>query len=322
MSFLSNITNLLLLILISRDAIEELASNSISFNDPVSFWWSQVLKVGFLWFTGNDESATGITLRLPTSLKNDSLSISLLLAGKMKKFIMSHKPKDNVVLKNLLDRAGYELWRSIEHFSDTRSTHVSLNTDSIQPKEHKENCTPQMIEAFQLMSCEWLLSTRVVLWEVNKSRASSRDTISGFRRDLCTLRYLVQMIPNAKSKLYLYEGSYRLICNSNPLTAASFFERTLRKRRQNETKVICITDGQKDPVSLSDNNDFASALSQMANHLPSQLMSCPAEREGYLSEANSIRITSNFSSSSSSSSVSPPVSASSASKKTDSRKEL
>lgn len=132
-----------------------------------------------------------------------------------------------------------------------------------------------------------MLSTRVSLWEVNKgsSGGASKESVSGYKKDLSTLRYLIQFIPNAKTKLYLYEGSYRLICGSNPLTANLFFERALRKRR-NTVGMICTTD-ERNPMSLSDQNDIASVLFHMAKHMPVHI-SHPAEREGYVREANAI----------------------------------
>jgi sterol regulatory element-binding transcription factor 1 len=261
-----------------KDAIEELAENSKAYGDETSFWWSQCLKVGFSWLTGDESTATDIILRLPDSLKNNSLAISLLLSGKLKRFIYMKNPKENRVIRNLLDRASYELWRSIE-----------VNEASRIERVRKNDCTQQILEAFQLLACEWLLSSRVALWEQNKGTAGApvKEVISGFRRDLSTLRYLIQFIPNAKTKLYLFEGSYRLITNSNPLIAQSMFERALRKRRNGGSAIICTGD-EKHPMSLSDQSDVASALLQMGKHLPSQLFSGVGEREGYIREAHSL----------------------------------
>lgn len=100
--------------------------------------------------------------------------------------------------------------------------------------------------------------------------------------------YLIQFIPNAKTKLYLYEGSYRLICGSNPLTAQAFFERALRKRRNGGGHMICSTDTERNPMSLSDTSDIASALLLMGKHTPSHI-SHPAEREGLIRESYALR---------------------------------
>lgn len=232
-----------------------------------------MIKLGFCWFTSDEESAGKISLQLPAELKNNSLALSLLLAGKMKKFVLEREPRECGLLRNLLDRSGYELWRSIEQ------------SEGIRDNCSSPDCTPQIIEAFQLLSSEWILSTRVRLWE--GTRVSDKETVTGFRRDLCTLRHLLSFIPSARTKLYLYEGCYRLMCNLNPLTSLILFERSLRKRRQNQSNVICTSD-DVEPLSLSDTSDISSALIHMSCHLPDQLISCPAEKEGYLREAAQI----------------------------------
>ncbi|RWS17208.1 Sterol regulatory element-binding protein 1-like protein [Dinothrombium tinctorium] len=256
--------------------IEELKATSTLYNDEVSFWWSQVLTAGYAWLTGDENTANSVDLKIPQSLKNNSLAIALLLSGKLKRFIALKKPKDTKVIRNLIDRASYELWRSIEMHENSR-----VNGD----------CNQQIIEAFQLLCCEWLLSTRVSLWECNLNHAlcstSKSEQISGFRKDLSTLKYLIQMIPSAKTKLYLYEGSYRLICGSNPLTAQALFERALRKRRQTGNTIICSTE-ENQQLSVSDRSDVANALLQLSRHLPAQCLSCSGEREGYLREAKNL----------------------------------
>jgi hypothetical protein len=224
--------------------------------------------------------ASAVVLKVPDEFKNHSLAIALLLGGKLKRFVGSKKCKDSLVVRNLLDRTGYELWRSIEV-----GARVGAKSDV--------NCGQHIMEAFQLLACDWLLSTRVALWEQNKCSPGSAqlraEFISGFRRDLSTLRHLIQFIPSAKTKLYLFEGSYRLVCGSNPLTAQAYFERTLRKRRQHgASHMICVAGEDNNPVSLSDQRDIAEALLQMSSNLPPLLVSCPGEREGYVREANDL----------------------------------
>lgn len=258
-------------------AIDELEKSSISMRDDISFWWSQVIKLGYCWMTGDDEEANSIQLRLPESLKNDFLSIALLLAGKIKKHVMSKQPAESLVLLNLMDRSSYELCRAVEHRKNTESTAVV-----------GRDCTPQILDALQLLCCEWILSARVTLWEANKNSVISSEAVTGFRKDLSTLRYLVQVIPAAKAKLYLYEGSYRLMNNCNPIRSQELFQRTLRRRKYNEGNNVICTGDDKVPPSLCENRDIASALMQLGKHMPNQMLSCPAEREGYMREATSL----------------------------------
>ncbi|XP_015785096.1 sterol regulatory element-binding protein 2 [Tetranychus urticae] len=256
--------------------ISELSNNSKLFGDDIAYWWSNVIKAAYFWFIGDDQSAHAVTLIIPDSLRNNSLAITLLLGGKMKKYIEIKKPKDTKILMKLLDRASYELWRSIE-----------MN----ESQKLQDDCNQQIIQAFQLLCTEWLLSTRLKLWELNcdSLSSSSQYHIRGFRKDLSTLRYMVQLIPSGKTKLYLHEGSYRLISGSNPLIAQNLLERALRKRRQNGlSNIICATGEQRNTLSINDQKDIVNALFMIGKHLPSQCLSCSGEKEGYLKEAEAI----------------------------------
>ena len=262
-----------------KDAIEVLMKNSLQFNDEVSFWWSQVIKAGYSWMTGYDDVAQDLPLRIPKSLSNDSLSLSIYLAGKCKKYISSKRPKETMTLINLLERSSYELRRSIEYHSELSSAMPS------------RDCTPQILASLQLLCLEWLLSSRVSLWEVNKLSSGgfvSKESLIAFRKDLLTLQYLINVIPSAKAKLYLYEGSLRLMSSSNPLRAQEMFERTLRRRKHNEGKNVICTGDDKSPPSFSEKKDMSSAFIQMSRHLPNQVLTSPAEREGYVREATAV----------------------------------
>lgn len=259
------------------DIIEELEKTSKSYNDEVALWWSNTIKVAYYWFVGDDQSAHAINLVLPESLRNNSLALALLLAGKMKRLIQTHSTMDNRILMNLLDRASYELWRSIE---------VNEN------QKTKHDCNQQIIEAFQLLCNDWLLSARFKLWEsqINKNGTAGRPQhhVKGFRKDLSTLRYLVQIIPSCRTKLYLYEGAYRLICGSNPLLTQNLLERALHKRRRDGLSIICANGEESYPLSMNEQKDFANALISLGKHLPTHCFSCSGEREGYIKEAEAI----------------------------------
>lgn len=258
------------------NVIEQLAENSKLYRDPVSLWWSQIIKLAYLWFIGDDDGASQINPEIPDDLKNNSLALALLLAAKMKRFITQKKPKDTKVIRNLLDRASYELWRSVE-------------TNQNAPPGNE--CHQQVIEAFQLLCCEWLLSARTALWDHNSrpyqvTEVAHKQHLVGFRRDLSTLRYLVQFIPSAKTKLYLYEATYRLVAGSNPISSQFLFERALRKRRAaGAIHIICNNSDDSSAPSLSEENDFAKSLLLSSTHLPPQCFACSAEREGLKKEA-------------------------------------
>lgn len=258
--------------------IEHLIRNSKYFNDEIAFWWSQIIKVGYLWLIGDDERSHQITLTLPESLKNNHLTIALLLSGKLKKYIKVSSPNDKEIVRNLLDRASSELWTSIE-FYEKEFEHSEDNPAS--------SCMHQITIAFQLMCVEWLLSTRLNYFELNQDQIEDkRNHLNGFRKDLTTLRYLIQYVPNAKCKLYLYEGSYRVISGSNPLIIQGLFEKVLKKRRVSSgSKVICTNTDENSILSLSEKSDIKNSLVNL-RFLPNECFALPAEREGYFKEAN------------------------------------
>ena len=258
------------------NVIDELMKNSKVYKDEVALWWCKVIKVNYFWLIDDDISAHAITLNIPNSLKNNSLAIALLLSGKMKRYINVKRPSDNKLVINLLDRASYELWRSIEIY---------------ERQNFESDCNQKIIQAFQLLCCDWLLSARFQLWELNIKKTNggqfnNRPHVQGYRKELSTLKYLIKFIPNVKTKLYLYEGLYRIICGSNPLTAQSFFERVLRKR--NSKGLAKIMGGESYPNSMTEQRDIASAMVQISKHIPPECLSCPSEKERYLKEANNL----------------------------------
>lgn len=278
--------------------IDELAENSEKYHDDISLWWCQVIRLAFSWTTDNPGLANSVVVQFPPSLRNNSLAISLLLASCLKKYSVlkgasmismyskstNHQQYQNFQL--LLDRASYELRRSFETSSN------AANYDE---------CFVNLMEAFQLLACDWILSTRVHLWqcigecstELKRNSAARNRFVSSFRRDLATLRYLSLTISNAKTKLYYYEGAYRLICGTNPLEAQHYFNRALRKRNSHSgNNLICTANIGEDKRSvtnsLSDENDFAHSLLLSGRYLPSQCYTCKGERQGTIHEAHSI----------------------------------
>jgi len=280
--------------------IDELTLNSEQFEDEISLWWAHVIRQAFYWLTDNEEQAQSVVVEFPTSLRNNSLAISLLLASCLRKYLTlkgdrivglggssNQKPHRNFTL--LLDRASYELRRSFEASAGTNGGNC-------------DDCYQQLVEAFQLLACDWLLSTRIQLWQkmfgkdANQDPAIRNRYVSSFRQDLATLRYLItQSIPAAKTKLYHYEGAYRLMAGTNPLEAQHYFNRSLRKRNLGTgSSLICVNPnlvsgaGSGEETSLNDEHDFAESLALSGRYLPDQCFSCEGERAGNLKEAEDI----------------------------------
>lgn len=283
------------------DMINELALNAKQFNDETALWWCQVIRMAFYWITGNNELARTVEIHFPGSLRNNLLALSLMFSSCMKKYVwQKNKTKWTCSgqVRNflqLLDRASYELRKSFE------ASPNSTNNDS-------DDCCSQLVEAFQLLAIDWILSTRVQIWQQiiqqNKEKAihiqkdhfvqMKNEIIVAFGKDMAILRYLAQLMPpNAvRTKLYYYEGMYRFIAGTNPFEAQLFLDRALRKQRHpdNKNKLICGGGANVDEMnaSLSDQYDFIRCLHATSSYLPDNFFISSGERSGLLKEAGQI----------------------------------
>lgn len=311
--------------------VDELEANARHFKDDIALWWAQVIRLAFYWTTDSAELADQVLVEFPSSVKNNSLSISLLLTSCLRKYLdrrvdrLAADAQRTRTFLLLLDRASYELARS---FEVARGSSTTATSDARHNTDHSsattlEDCHQNIVSAFQVVACDWLLATRVTLWE--RTSAGSVEPlvpwmrnryISDFRKDLAILRYLAQVAPNVRTKLYLYEGAYRLISDTSPLEAQHFFSRVLRKRHASmgaNQSIICSGGGgssngggggSSPPTSgadaaapaglvaltesLSDEQDYARSLRLAGCYLPDQCFSCKAERAGNLCEAEEI----------------------------------
>lgn len=279
------------------NVIDQLRDTSLKYHDATSLWWSQVIRMAFYWLTGNDRKAIAEVVQLPGALRNNSLAIALMLTSCLKKYatlkgdLVVHSSDRHRKFQLLLDRASYELRQSLEATAAGATSAV-------------DDCYQQLMDAFHLLAADWLLSTRVELWQWAHRRSQRQPAIernqfvSSFRQDLATLRYLTQSVPSAQTKLYYYEGAYRLISGTNPLEAQHYFNRALRRRHNSAGGgLICspgnlATGGGGESVqstdSLSDEHDCAHSLLLSGRYLPDQCFTCAGERQGTLSQADQI----------------------------------
>lgn len=276
--------------------IDELALNAKQFNDETALWWCQVIRMAFYWNTGNNELARKVEVHFPGSLRNNLLALSLMFSSCLKKYVWQKNKKKwtcSSQVRNflqLLDRASYELRKSFE------ASPNSATSDS-------DNCS-QLVEAFQLLAIDWILSTRVQIWQQmqqanEKTKHNQKqhyvnmknEIIVAFGKDMAILRYLAQLMPNAvRTKLYYYEGMYRFITGTNPFEAQLFLNRALRKQRHQDSKnkLICGTNVDQMSSSLSDQYDFIRCLHATSSYLPDNFFISSGERSGLLKEAEQI----------------------------------
>ena len=260
--------------------IENLIRNSKYYGDEIAFWWSQVIKLGFLWMRNDKANVHQLKLHLPEQLADNHLAVALLLAGKLRKYIEYNLPtayeNRGDKIRFMLDEASLELLKSIEIYEK-----------QFEHNEENPSCMLQITSAFQLMCVDWLLSARLSYFELNRDQiVDNHEHITGFRRDLETLRYLIKDKPIAKSKLYHYEGIYRVISGSNPLIIQALFDKVVKKRRVSSgAKVICTGGDESNILSISETSDIANSL-YAQKYLPEQCFSSRGEREGMFKEAN------------------------------------
>ncbi|KAF7495180.1 Sterol regulatory element-binding protein 2 [Sarcoptes scabiei] len=273
--------------------LNELLSNAQKFNDEKAIWWTLVLKMAFYWITDHDDIAASTDARFPAQLRDNPLALSLIFGSCLKKYSLMEKPNKWMHLQTvnnfarLLDRASNEIRESVR---------FDLTTHRKEIDDHIES---QMIRSFQLISIDWILSTRVKFWKSIQQRFSlyekssnllsslRNNLIDAFGRDLAVLRCLTRTSVN-ETKLNYFEGVYRLICGSNPLRTNQLFHRILEENNQeaSKNKIICssIKSG-KFSKSIDEQFYCAQSIQFFASFLPDQSFLSSNERVGMFRDA-------------------------------------
>lgn len=96
----------------------------------------------------------------------------------------------------------------------------------------------------QLLVCDWLLDTRTALWEESNINGDqngvpvSNNVLSGFQKDVSSLRTLTQYIQWALPRVFLYEAAARLMAGASPGRTQQLLDRSLRCR-SSKSSIIC-----------------------------------------------------------------------------------
>uniref|UniRef100_A0A2L2Y3V4 Sterol regulatory element-binding protein 1 n=1 Tax=Parasteatoda tepidariorum TaxID=114398 RepID=A0A2L2Y3V4_PARTP len=240
--------------------------------DRVTFWWASVLSVSLSWLLGEKEKAEKLyqdVENFPKELLNSQhpLPSAVLYSFRAKKSSTSHDSMPSTTLR-LCDKAG------------------SLVKDSLNYSLHQ--MPPPLVQAFQVLSIDWCLSTRNHVWESSRSNNSSDvcGVSEGYREDLRCLRRLLHYIPEIHSKVHLYEITQRLISGANPVKTQQMLDRSLRRR--NKVNSIICTKGKNGESHHPCERDQADALMLACQHFPDNIVSNPREKECMLAEAASI----------------------------------
>lgn len=259
-------------------AVSPLNDTSISIQDlaggdEVGGWWAAVIAVASYWLLCEEDKAELLHGRIEacpfqaTDNNGDPLVEAVLSAYRARRLLL-RSAEANAVMKQCT-WAGCRLKESL---------HVSLHKNP-QP----------MVQAAQLLVCDWLLETRTTLWENEVSDqpngyVAAQSTLSGFQEDLSSLKKLVQHLPNILPRVFLHEATLRMMAGAAPDRTQQLLDRTLRYR-QHKSSVICGGKDRKTSRDAGGEREHATALYMACRHLPTPLLSSPGERAGMLVEA-------------------------------------
>lgn len=244
--------------------------------DRLAHWWSSLLSIAAHWLLGEDAEAERLYLHienLPPELTKgeDSLPKALFAAFHAKRALLN-KPHYN----------------SVNVFQNCNAGSKCLE-DSLTKNICKRPMKLKMLA--QLLACDWLLEARTALWETDNEKFQSQNgeyvPVSGvvlakFQKDLNSLRIVTNEIPNAQSRVFLYEAVCRLMAGAAPGPTQQLLGHSLRPR-YSRASIIC--SGKDRSSQLVGGRERAAALYVACKHLPAPCLSSPGERASMLQEA-------------------------------------
>ncbi|PNF43046.1 hypothetical protein B7P43_G05564 [Cryptotermes secundus] len=248
--------------------------------DELAHWWSGVVGVAAYWLLGGDALAERLYPRVETvpeclCKQNDPLTHAVLAAFGSRRASLSlshHHPGINLSSKAVL-----KLCNTAGQYLDDSLTYSSCKQAS------------STVHLVQLLVCDWLLETRTAVWEKEKQEIDGSGPVpvadavlSGFQRDLSSLRRLTEHISSALPRVFLYEATARMMAGASPGRTQQLLDRSLR-HRHSRTSLICGKD--KNQQEAGGDREHATALYMACRHLPTPLLSSPGERAGMLAEA-------------------------------------
>lgn len=253
-------------------------------DDRLAEWWSSLLTVATYWLLGEDKTAEKyyhLIEKWPadfTGLEN-SLPKALFAAYNAKKGLMQH---DVINVKQI-----YRDCNTASHYLK----------EALTTLKYKGPMRGKVLYA-ELLAIDWIMETRLSLWELEYGGAENDDyynfvpveslILTKFQDDLNLLRCLTADIPNAQSRIYLYEAVLRFMSGANTIKTQFLLDRSLRQRN-NKQSIIC---GSKDRTHFEGDKERASALQLAVKHLPPACFGLPGERNGLLEEA--VRLNERF----------------------------
>ncbi|EDV41105.2 SREBP [Drosophila ananassae] len=246
-------------------------------------WWANVLEIAVHWLLGEDTLAEKLydgIKQVPVKFQQNSESDHLpkalhaVLRAKM------------VLLMNNGNNLDKRLKQSINSLCDESSAQLQecLTVNRILNAK-----TIKLL--FQLLTCDWLLETRTAMWELEHMNMDDDgfyqvpgDELEKFQTDLNSLRSIVENIPNAQSRIYLYEAVCRLMAGASPCPTQQLLDRSLRSRYAHSS-IFCGSKDRRQQNFEGGERERAAAMYVACKYLPPALLSSPGERAGMLAEA-------------------------------------
>ncbi|XP_017021199.1 sterol regulatory element-binding protein 1 [Drosophila kikkawai] len=248
-------------------------------------WWANILEISVHWLLGEDTLAEQLydnikqmPVQLQQSSEHDHLPKALhaVLRAKM------------ILLMNNGNNLDKRLKQSVNTLCDASSVQLQecLTVNRITNARGIKLL-------FQLLTCDWLLETRTALWELEHMEDMEDDdgyrqvpgeVLEKFQTDLNSLRSIVENIPNAQSRIYLYEAVCRLMAGASPCPTQQLLDRSLRSRYAHSS-IFCGSKDRRHQNFEGGERERAAAMYVACKYLPPALLSSPGERAGMLAEA-------------------------------------
>ncbi|XP_060045034.1 sterol regulatory element-binding protein 2 isoform X2 [Erinaceus europaeus] len=239
--------------------------------DVICRWWTSAIAMAVSWLQGDDVAVrTHFTEveRVPKALEvtESPLVKAIFYTCRAMHASLSGKVDGPQNAFCHCERASSHLWSS-------------LNVSGV-------TCDPTLNQVVQLLTCDLLLSLRTALWQkqtgasqaLGETYHASGTELTGFQRDLGSLRRLAHSFRPAYRKLFLHEATVRLMAGASPTRTHQLLEHSLRRRTAQSTK-----HGEVD--SWPGQRERATAILLACRHLPLSFLSSPGQRAVLLAEA-------------------------------------
>eukprot|EP00092_Neocalanus_flemingeri_P001165 GFUD01001241.1.p1 GENE.GFUD01001241.1~~GFUD01001241.1.p1 ORF type:complete len:1098 (+),score=305.94 GFUD01001241.1:251-3544(+) len=266
----SQITQVLPLLSAVSRSNEKVGSLTGDRHDLVADWWTYLLKCAANWSLNKMDEAEQTYPDidcLPVAYQEceDPSYVALLAVQTTHRAVLAGDQHSTPALGDWCDRASEFLEEAIRYFIQNGDTDDAA------------------LKNLLILSLDWQLGSRTILWENSKTGNSSRcseSTLQGFQQDLHSLRRLAEVVPWLQNRLYLHEATIRLMAGASPGKTQQLLDRSAMTRT-GKRGLMC----GKEREIYSGEREQAIALVMACRHLPTQLLASPGERSGMLIQA-------------------------------------